>query len=286
MASEFIDLLRPATIIGRVSGFRVVPFNVRLARQTLAGTANWVGEGASKPVTKQGFDAMTIPHTKIACIVAITEELARFSDPSAELLIRNDLIQVIGSFMDEQFIDPTVTATNGVKPASITNGITPIASTGSTVAEVTADLAAALSAMATSNVPMTAPVWIMHPRTSTFLSLLRGVNDQWAFPEMQGGRLLGYPVVTSTSVPVGSSPDFETTITLMDAGGVLLADDGQVTIDVSREASLQMDDAPATPATPLVSLWQQNLIGIRAERYVYWTRRHAESVQVISGVQY
>jgi hypothetical protein len=47
-----------------------------------------------------------------------------------------------------------------------------------------------------------------------------------------------------------------------------------------------MDSAPATPPTPLVSLWQQNLLALKAERYIWWQRRRAPAVQVISGVAY
>jgi HK97 family phage major capsid protein len=288
MASEFIDLLRPATVIGQIAGFRRVPFNVRMTLQTAGASAAWVGQGLSKPVSKLGFSEITIPFAKIAVIVAITEELARFSDPSAELLVRNDLIEAISAFMDQQFLDPAVAASANLSPGSITNGVTPIASTGATIAEITADLASAVGAMQVANLRMAAPVWVMHPRTKTYLSLLRGPLDTFVFgTELATNRLLGFPVVTSTSMPVGTGPTAgQTSIVLMDASEVLLADDGQVMLDSSREASLQLDSAPATPPTPLVSLWQQNMLAIKAERYVYWLRRRDEAVQVISGVAY
>ena len=41
-------------------------------------------------------------------------------------------------------------------------------------------------------------------------------------------------------------------IVLVEQAQILLADDGQVTVDTSTEASLQMDCAPATPPTTLV----------------------------------
>ena len=82
MASEFIELLRPQTFIGRMTGFRIVPFNIRVPRQTGGSTVGWVGEGLSKPVSKLAFDAVTFPWAKVAGIVVITEELARFSSPS------------------------------------------------------------------------------------------------------------------------------------------------------------------------------------------------------------
>jgi HK97 family phage major capsid protein len=228
-----------------------------------------------------------MPFAKTTIIVALTEELARFSDPSAEALVRNDMIQVMATFQDQQFIDPTVTASAALRPASITNGITPIPSSGNTIAAITADLAAALGAMRGTNLPMESLHWVLHPRTETYLQLLRGTMDTFVFgAEMAGGRLLGIPFISSTSVPVGAGPTFATTITLIAASEVFLADDGGVTLDVSREASIQLDSTPATPPTPMVSLWQQNLVGIRAEQYIYWMRRQPQGVQVISGVDY
>ena len=71
-----------------------------------------------------------------------------------------------------------------------------------------------------------------------------------------------------------------------DQADVLLASDDSVTVDVSREASVQMDDAPATPATPLVSFWQQNLIGLRCEMFAYWQRARDKGVVLITAVGY
>jgi valyl-tRNA synthetase len=76
---------------------------------------------------------------------------------------------------------------------------------------------------------------------------------------------------------------------LLSAPDILLADDGQVSIDASQEASLQMDtapDSPATASTTFVSLWQQNQIGIRAERYINWAKRRSTAVAYISNAKY
>ena len=53
---------------------------------------------------------------------------------------------------------------------------------------------------------------------------------------------------------------------------MFVADDG-IEIDISSDASLQMDsapDAPPTASTVLVSLCQLNLRGFRVERFVNW----------------
>ena len=70
---------------------------------------------------------------------------------------------------------------------------------------------------------------------------------------------------------------------------VYLADDGQVVVDASREASLQMLDNPtnnsaSATATSLVSLWQTNSVGLRAERFINWKKRRAEAVQYMEDV--
>ena len=52
---------------------------------------------------------------------------------------------------------------------------------------------------------------------------------------------------------------------------IAVADDG-IALDVSDQALVQMDDAPAAPtaSTLYTSLWQENKVGIRVERYLNW----------------
>lgn len=284
MASEFIELLRPDTIIGQIPGFRRVPFNIRIPRQTAGATAGWVGEGKSKPVSRLSFDAIQVPFSKIAVIAVITEELARFSSPSAEALVQADLRKAITEFMNQQFIDPSVAGTPGLSPESITHAGTSTPSTGDTVAAVMADVATLLTNMALAG--MTGPfVWVMHPRTVINLSMLRTAQDVYAFPEVAQGRFRGYPIVQSTAVPMDGTTG-ETIMVLLSASEILLADDGDVTLDVSREASLQLDDSPTSPPSTMVSLWQQNMLGLRAERFIYWMLRNSAAVQVLTGVTY
>lgn len=288
MVSEFIDLLRPQTIVGRVSGWRRVPFNVRMPRQTAGASAGWVGQGAPKPVGSMTFDTVSLPWAKIAVIIALTEELVRFSNPSAVAVCQQDMVDTISTFMDEQFVDPTVAVSANVSPASILNGVTATPSTGSTVAAITTDVQTLLQRFAAVNHTPRAPHWIMNPRTALYLSLLRTSQDIFAFPNvtMNGGTWFGMPVITSGSVSLDYGSPTATYIALVDAAEVLLADDGMVTLDVSREASIQLDDAPSAGAQSLVSLWQNNLIGLRAERYITWLKRRASAAYFIDGVTY
>lgn len=78
---------------------------------------------------------------------------------------------------------------------------------------------------------------------------------------------------------------------LVNAQDVYLADDGQVVIDASREASLQMEDSPTNSSktgtgAQLVSMFQTNSVAIRAERFINWRKRRPEAVAYVSGVNY
>lgn len=287
LASEFIDLLRPATILGKLP-LRPVPFNVSIPRQTAGVTAQWVGEGLSKPVGPLSFDRLSIPWAKVAIISVITDELARFSDPSAEMLVRDDLVASISTFLDKQFVDPTVAPSANLRPGAITNGtatqVLVVPSTGSTVAAILADVANLQKQMAALNLGMTRMFWIMNPAAVITLANLRGAMDQYMFPELPA-NFRGWPVVQSTSVPLGTPAAGQTPLILVDTNEIFHAEDPIIDVQASNEASLQLDSAPATPPTPMVSLWQQNLLGIKAEQYQYWLRRRDGVVGMITAFQ-
>lgn len=284
MASEFIEYLRPMTLFGQLPPMRPVPFMTKIPRQIAGATAQWVGEGISKPVSALSFDMVTIPFAKMAVIMVITDELARLSAPSAELLVRDDLAASVAQFMDQQFIDPAVAPVAGIHPGAITNASHAIPSSGNSVAHVTADLVAAAQWFSDNNINMGRPVWVMHNHAHDFLYSQRTSIDSFVWkPEMDQGRLMGKPFVVSNNVPLAGGLS---SITLLDCSEILLADDGQVMIDSSSEASLQMDNAPVTPpaaATIMVSMWQQNMLALRAERYMFWLLRRGVACAQITG---
>jgi HK97 family phage major capsid protein/HK97 family phage prohead protease len=276
LTSEFLELLRPATILGKVPGFRRVPFNVSIASQTGGGTYQWVGQGAPKPVGKLQFGSITLAITKCAGIIVITEELARVSTPSAEAVIRQDMINGIAAFLDTEFTDPTKAAVAGVSPGSVTNGVTPITTAGPTPANARTDIQALANAMTVANIPIGGAVVLMSATNMLALASSLNALGQPLFPSIgvTGGTALGFTFIPSQAMG--------TTVAMIQPDAVLYADDGGVTIDVSREASVQMDSAldnPPVATTVLTSLWQNNLVGLRAERFINWKKARAGCVQ-------
>lgn len=294
LASEFIELLRPQTIIGRIDGIRRVPFNVKIPTQTQGGTVGWVGEGAPKPVGELKFGQTSLGMAKAAGIIVLTEELVRSSSPSAEAIVRQDLTAAIAQFLDAQFVDPAVAEVANVSPASITNGVTPVVATGTDADSLKADVRTLFANFIAANMTPAGGVWIMTPTMALTLGMMQNALGQPEFPgiDMNGGTFMGLPVIVSNNIapePGEAGPPVIPAgerIILVKASEILLADDGGVTLDVSREASLQMNDSPTAGATSLVSLWQNNLVGLRAERYVNWKRRRLEAVGYITGAAY
>lgn len=301
-AGDFIDFLRPATIIGKfgqngIPALRTIPFNVRVKRQTSGGDAYWVGEGQPKPLTAFDFDTVLLRWAKIANIAVLTDEQVRFSTPSAEVAVRAALSEAIAAREDITFIDPTVTAIADTRPASITNGATSHVSSGTDAAAARADAGTLMTAFATANLPYSQAVWIMNSTAAIQLFLMRNTLGQPEFPGMlaDGGTFMGRPVIVSDHIGLTGSPA-SGIIVLMIPQEIYLSDDGQVVVDASREASLQMDDAPtmastsgspaAPTATSVVSMFQTNSIAIRAERYINWVRRRDAAVQYLTGVRY
>lgn len=293
MASEFVDLLRPMTIIGKfgtgnVPSLRRVPMNVRMATQTGGGLYQWVGEGAAKPVGELTIGEITLRWAKAAGIIVISEELARFSNPSAEAVVRNDMLKGMAAFSDAQFVNPDVGEVANVSPASVFNGVTPVTATGTSADALRDDLATLWTAFFTANNAPTTGVFIMSNRQAMRIGLMRNALGQKEFPDMtpMGGVLEGFPVIASEAVPDDSNGGM---IGFVNADDIFFSDDGPVTIDVSREASLQMNttpDEPTSASTVLVSLWQRNLVGLRAERFMNWKKRRSSAAGFIQGANY
>jgi HK97 family phage major capsid protein/HK97 family phage prohead protease len=276
IANEFLELLRPATILGKIENLREVPLNTKVPAQTAGGTYGWVGESKPKPVTKLAFATESLGVAKAAGIIVLTEELVRLSNPKAEEICRRDMIAGIAQFLDQQFTDPAVAAVTGVNPASITNGAATAAATTNPVA----DILGLINHFSTNNISVDGVTFIMSASNALSLSFRTNLDGSPEFPGIgiNGGTYKGLKFITSNTVG--------TNVIALQPQLILYADDGGVTIDASREASLQMDSAPMSPAdatTVYVSLWQTNCVGLRAERFINWKRVGTNAVKYLTA---
>lgn len=285
MGGELIELLMPAAIVGRLN-LRRVPFNVRIPRVTGGATANWVGEGKAKPVSKGAFDTVSLGFNKLAVISVLTEELIRFSDPSAEAAVRDLLVASITKAMDSTFIG-SAAAVAGVSPPGILNGVTPTASTGGTIAAITADVMAILAKFIAAEIPINSIASVMNSFTRLMLSSMRTVSDTPAFPEMAQGLFFGTRIVDSnlvTVTPGGGGVAPKSDIIFVSEPNVLLAQDPAMRVDVSREATIEMSTDPETETGTMVSMFQSNMIALLVEQFVTWTPARPAAVQLLDNM--
>lgn len=280
LTNEFIELSRPATILGKIPGLTKVPFNTAVPIQTGGGTYKWVGQAKSKPVGKLQFGSASLGMSKAAGIIVLTDELIRSSSPSAEDIVRRDMVAGIAQFLDQQFTDPAVAEVANVSPASITNG----AGTTASLDDPKKDLAALIGYFTSNNIPIGGLTVIMSSNNAYAMGATVNAMGQTVFPNVgvNGGSANGINIVASNVVGdkvIALAPEY-----------ILYADDGGVSIDTSREATLQMNDAPVNPADPATTVWtnlfQDNLTALRAERYINWKRAVTASVYYLTGAVY
>lgn len=260
IASEAIALERGVSIVGQlIPKMRRVPFRIKVSVETGSGTGGaWVKEGDPTPVGKSAYASLSQENFKAQVIVALSQELLLVGNPAAEATIRTTTAAGMAAFLDGQFLTNTVTAIANTRPAAVTAGAPAVVSTGSTSAQITADLNAMLANITTAGSGLT---WIMRPVTAYRIAATLGT----AASDVPNS-LFGIPMLLSLNSP--------SQITLVDASTILYSDNGAIDIATTDQASLIMDSAPgavvqAAGAAPIhTSLWQNDLFAVRISRWL------------------
>lgn len=274
LAGEFVELLRAETIVDKLASMmRVAPFNTTIPGQGTGSTAAWVGEGAPKPATNPTFNTVEIKHHKLAGIVVRTDDLLKLSTPSTDQMLLNDLVEASATLIDTTFMDEA--AQTSTRPAGVLNGATKIAATGKTTAEYDADLAALNDEFISKNLSLTGAHYIM---SATRASAMGRLRDALGNPYYRG-MANGPGEKTLDGLPVIESENAGEVIALVKPSELYLADDGDVEVAFSDQATIDMG------ATTLVNLWQQNMTAIRAERHITWAKRRTIAAAYIDYSQ-
>ena len=281
----FVELLRSATVLGRLQGMRSAPFNTRTLIQTAGSTGAFVAEGRPSPITAQGFATTQLGQAKFQCTIITTSELVRVWSQASEDQVRTDMLAGAAAGLDRAFLGDPAAVTD--QPSSILHGITPLVSTGATVAAITDDLKALMQQQIAFGNDLSTSAWVLSPRSALHISTLRDTAGQLAFATFNvlGGTLFGLPALVSGGVALVGSPN-DAYLALVNPRRILLADDGLLTFDVSQHAALQMSDSPSPGDQPLVSLWSQGLAAIRLTRYVNWARADNSAASWLSDVEF
>ena len=291
LVTDFLTFLRAGTIVGRfgqggIPSLRRMPLNSALNGLVGGLTGFFVGEGVATPVSKGQTNNQPLLPFEAAGATVITKKNLRFANVALEMQIRDDLVSSLREVEDKGFTDPAFAA-SPTRPASITNGVTPIASAGQTAADVRNDLQRLIDPLELLNMNPDEVVLLMHSRLARAASLMRTEFGAVAeFPRMtpKGGELETYPVIASNNVPVGH-------VIALHALSVAYGDDDGVDVEADPSASIVQDDAPTmSSATPtgasLVSMRQTRSVYMQATHYVSWLKLRTNCVAFINNAQW
>jgi hypothetical protein len=253
LSRELIALGVPFAIIARL-GLPRVPFNTLAPLQLGRLHGYWAEDGHAKGLTRGDFATDMLRRRTAAGIAVVPNEFRR--TPQAMELLLNAFALGVNAFPDTEFV------------ADVVASVTPAASAG----DLATDLAVALQAFIASGGSVERAVVVMSSANAVGAKL-QDLSGAFRDLTRQGGTAAGLPAVCSDSA--GDS------VLVIDSGRILLADDGELAVDLAESVTLEMSDAPTStvvavgsPAAPVmtsqVSMFQTDSTAIRLERFINW----------------
>jgi hypothetical protein len=259
-SAEWYGALTVGSVLAEIGPLcRQAVFRTKLpAEFTTGGSGAWVSEGLPIPLYKTTTTNYVVDVFKGAIAAVLSTEFARFGRPSESAII-SILRNAVDKFFAAQMFDSTVALTTA-HPASLTAGCNKVTSTGSTAAQIAADLASLIGLIQSPGGTLR---WIMRPLTfATVCAKLGSVGLT-----VTRDNLLGLPVILNSNVP--------RQITLLDCEAVAYAADSVMDVEVTSEATVEMSDAPTQSGisgsgVQQVSLWQSGLFVVKCLTSVNW----------------
>lgn len=282
-ANEIIELLRERSVFFRaqprtidLEGFGSIRFPV----QTAGTSTSYIGENTDISTTFAAFTELLLTPKKLAANTASSNELIRRSLPSAAMVMRDDLVAGLRTKLDNQMLVGVGSANAPEGLNGLIDAANAFGSNGTTLAQVTGDLLNMQMLVRNANVFAVRPTYFMSPRSEYFLKALRDGNGNKAFPEMDGGTLLGARYYSTTAiVDNGGVGTNESSIIFVDMDEVIYVQEISLAVDVSTEAAY-MDGAT------LVSAWSKDQTVMRVISTHDMNMRHTIAGSIMNAVLY
>jgi HK97 family phage prohead protease/HK97 family phage major capsid protein len=289
--AAWLATLTPAPVFTRVAAAGtqlnfgpeqgVIKIPSRAATPSISGA--FVGEASPIPVRRLGLTSILLSPHKMGGISVFSREMARYSNPSIEGIIRDAITEDTNLTIDTLFLDAT--AGSAIRPAGILFGVNATAaSTAGGYAAALADISALTAPFYATNAGRTL-VLIMNPEQSMQLGFAPGPDGSFGWAAQFTAR---FTIVESTTVAPG-------TVIVLDAADLVTVFGG-FEFDTSEQATLHMEDsvplhisapgAPATVAAPVQSMYQTAQIAVRMLLTVTWAMRRDGMVQYTTGANW
>jgi hypothetical protein len=250
IVGAYVDALASVSFFDRAMAdnafVKVPPEATAIVIVSQSATGTTTSELAPIPVSSMQFTLPSVSLRKTSTDVVLSLEVVR--DP------RN--AGIIGRHLQRR----TAAAVDVTAIAEIISSGTSTATTGGTVANLISDLQSMFADIEIGDESKL--YFIMNSALAVGLSARLAGNLGWQDFGPTGGTIAGVPVVISAGAPSGS-------LILVDASRFASFSE-TITLKASQQGMMQLNTAPDSPAvasTVMTSLWQQNLIALRAMRY-------------------
>lgn len=253
-AAPIFDEARRRSVVQQLA--RQVPLGINgeaIPVVTGKPVAGWVAEGAAKPASEGAMSLVNMDPEKLACIAVVSAEVVRANPGGYMDTIRADIAEAFANAFDAA----ALYGTNSPFAADLADTTKSVEFT----ADVYSNLVAALSLLVNDGKKLSGfalglkteplmlgaedttgrPIFVDSPPTDTV------VDGQLR------GRLIGRPIILDEAADSGTNRGFGGDWTQV-AWGVV----GGISYSVSTEATVTIN-------AELVSLWEHNLVAIKAE---------------------
>ena len=275
LAQDYFAQIEKTSIVQQLA--RKVPMGptgISIPHWTGSVQASWVGEGEQKPLTKGSFSKQDLKPAKIAVIFAESAEVVRANPLNYLETMRTKIAEAIALAFDAA----AIYGTN--KPSAITHYINETSKVVSLADTDTGTAGAQGNAYLAFNNALSLLVNAGKKWTGTLLDVVAepilntsvDANGRPLFLEIappaqtnivnRSGSVLGRPTVLSDHVASGSAGS-RTLGFVGDFSQIIWGQVGGLSFDVSDQATL--DFSAGQDGSELVSLWQHNMVAVRAE---------------------
>jgi hypothetical protein len=274
LVGDWFETLRNFSVVDALiaQGAKRISANVRFFLMTLASAGGNISEATWWPLSKMEFAASRQSYVVSLSGVVVSDAILRFSAESTQNLINTELAGSVAG------------ASNATAITLLLDSITPSASSG----DARTDLQTLFGSISLSS--RSRPLLVASPGVVKQLAFL-GASDNGAptFPDITvptGGMISGVPLIAVDELHAHGAAGADGDMIMIIDAAQIAADTGVLTLDVSKQATLQMSDAPNQAASNIVSMYQTNSIAIRSRRIFSLQRVRTSAVAAIKLAHY
>ena len=270
VAENYFAQARKSSIVQQLA--RQIPLGINgqeIPYSTSKATAGWVAEGGQKPATESGLALKTIKPYKIAAISVVSAEVVRANPGNYMQILRDDIAEAFALAFDAAALHGTNSPFGVGMNIDATTKSVEIGTTTKANGGVYGDVVAGLKLLVDDGKKLTGFAFDRKVEP-TFLSSVDN-NGRPLFTEtpledttsvVTPGRLIGRSAVIGDGISTPIVTGTPNTGGIVGYGGdwsqVVWGAVGGITYDVSTETTVTLGGS-------LVSLWENNLVAIRAE---------------------